>query len=111
MSPRSTGILWAELIEVGSLGRARSSLSCLSTMESLAQTDTQSKLSGLCCSAAGRGYDGKQRLSMQAEKLWQGRAEMRQLQINYYKSSDSICVKEQPLTGQVQVTHPVCLLH
>lgn len=73
---------------------------------------TQSKLSGLCCSPAGRGYGRKQRLSVQAEKLWQGQAEPRQLQINYYnKSSDSDCVKEQPLIGQVQVTYPECWLH
>ena len=70
VSPRSTGIVWAELIKAGRLGRVRRvSSSCLSTTEGLAQTDAWSKSAGLCYSPARRGYDGKQGLTMQAEKL------------------------------------------
>jgi len=81
VSPRSTRIVRAELIKAGSLGRVgRAFLSCLSIAEGLAQRNTQSKSRGLCYSAAGRGYDGKQGLSVQAEKQWLAQAEQRQLQ-------------------------------
>lgn len=57
VSPRSTGIVWAELIKAGSSGRVRRSPEL---PEGLAQTDAWSKSSRLCYSPAGRRYNGKQ---------------------------------------------------